>query len=140
MTFTAADLEPGKILPLELEKDMLIQLMRSRAWGGSNPLHWDAEFAQERGFPAPVATGQMSSAYLAQLCVECFGTAMFSDSTLAVKFISPIYAGDHLTIGGRVSDLKSQGDRTRVEVDLWCNRQDGTTATVASGQCWIPSN
>ena len=56
-----------------VKKKAAIQLMGSRLWGRFNPNHWDPVHAAETGLPAPIQTGEMSSAYLSEMCVNHFG-------------------------------------------------------------------
>ena len=58
-----------------IKKKAVIQLMGSRLWGRFNPNHWDATYARATGLTAPIQTGEMSSAYLAEMCVESFRRA-----------------------------------------------------------------
>ena len=61
-----------------VKKRASIQLMGSRVWGRFNPNHWDPVYAHQTGLPAPIQTGEMSSAYIAEMCVNHFGVNFFT--------------------------------------------------------------
>ena len=68
-----------------VSKRASIQLMGSRLWGRFNPNHWDPVYAAQTGLPAPIQTGEMSSAYIAEMCVNHFGAAVFRNARIVCK-------------------------------------------------------
>ena len=54
---------------------------------------------------------------------------------MAVKFIKPVLVGDTLTLYGCVRGMQPEDGRVRVEVEVWCENQDGVKTMVgeASG-------
>jgi len=120
-----------------VQKQMLIQLMGSPAWGRGNPLHWDLEFSQQQGLPAPIATGEMSSAYLGEMLVQSFGQAVFTGSKMQQKYISPVFAGDLVTARGIVREKVPEGDKIRFKVEMWVENQDGKPVTVGSAEILV---
>jgi len=60
-----------------VKKKAAIQLMGSRLWGRFNPNHWDPVYAHQTGLAAPIQTGEMSSAYISEMCVNYFGANMW---------------------------------------------------------------
>src|SRR6478672_10542773 len=93
-----------------VKKKALIQLMGSRLWGRFNPNHWDPVYAAETGLKAPIQTGEMSSAYLTEMCVNHFGAAMFSGARIVCKYVGSIFADEVITTHGRVRDKLAKGD------------------------------
>jgi len=71
-----ADTPVGFVLD-GVKKKAAIQLMGSRLWGRFNPNHWDPVYAAETGLAAPIQTGEMSSAYISEMCVNYFGANFF---------------------------------------------------------------
>ena len=51
------------------------------------------------------------------------------------RWLKPVYAGDTLTVHGRVKSREAEGQRTRVTLEVWCENEDGvmTMAGTASG-------
>ena len=120
-----------------VKKQMVIQLMGSRGWGRSNPIHWDPEFARQQGLPAPIATGQMSTAYMGEMLVQSFGQAVFTGAKMQCKYIAPIFAGDTVTARGVVREKTSEGDKVRFKVEMWVENQDGKPVTVGSAEVLV---
>jgi len=98
-------------------------------------LHTDGDWAKERGFKAPIAQALMLTAYVSELMVRYCGTGYIVGGTMSVSFTKPVYAGDTLTVRGRVKDRQPEGASTRVTVDVWCENGDGvmTLVGIASG-------
>ena len=70
-----------------IKKKAHIPLMGSRLWGRFNPNHWDPVYAGQTGLKAPIQTGEMSSAYLTEMCVNHFGAAMFENARVVCKTV-----------------------------------------------------
>jgi len=113
-----------------VKKQAVIQLMGSRHWGRRNPIHFDPVTAANHGLKAPIQTGMMSSAYIAETCVNFFGEAFFRNATMEGKFVKPIYAGELITTHGIVRESTPEGDGVRLKVELWADNEDGEVKTV----------
>jgi acyl dehydratase len=113
-----------------VKKQAIIQLMGSRHWGRRNPIHWDPVTSANHGLKAPIATGMMSSAYLAETLVNFFGAAFFENATMEGKFLKSIYAGEVITTHGIVRERISEGDKVRLRVELWADNEEGEIKTV----------
>ena len=84
----------------------------------------------DHGLKAPIQTGMMSSAYIAETCVNFFGEAFFRNATMEGKFVKPIYAGELITTHGIVRESTPEGDGGRLKVELWADNEDGEVKTV----------
>jgi acyl dehydratase len=113
-----------------VKKQAIIQLMGSRHWGRRNPIHWDPVTSANHGLKAPIATGMMSSAYLAETLVNFFGAAFFENATMEGKFLKSIYAGEVITTHGIVRERIPEGDKVRLRVELWADNEEGEIKTV----------
>ena len=113
-------------------KHMSLEKMSRPLMSGSNPIHFDPDFAKQVGLPAPIATGVMSSAYLCEMLTGAFGVAWVRGGSLDVKFIRPIYAGDTVTARGRVAAKTETSTGVRVSLDVWCETQRGELVTVGT--------
>lgn len=113
-----------------IKKKATIQLMGSRLWGRFNPNHWDPEYALETGLKAPIQTGEMSSAYLAEMCVNHFGAAIFRNARIVCKYVSSTLANEIITTHGVISEKTPKGDGYRFKVELWCDNDDGEKKTI----------
>ena len=115
-----------------VKKKAAIQLMGSRLWGRFNPNHWDPVYAAETGLQAPIQTGEMSSAYIAEMCVNHFGAAMFRNARVVCKYIASTHANEVITTHGRVSAKTPKGNGFRFTVEVWADNEQGEKKTVGT--------
>lgn len=113
-------------------KRMSLARMSRPLMAGSNPIHYDVEFAKKAGLPAPIATGVMSSAFLSEMLTKAFGVEWIRGGSMDVKFIRPIYAGDTVTARGRITGKTETSTGVRVALDIWCDTQRGEPVTVGT--------
>ncbi|GAA0989861.1 hypothetical protein ENKNEFLB_00169 [Nocardioides aquaticus] len=113
-----------------VKKRALIQLMGSRLWGRFNPNHWDPVYAQETGLAAPIQTGEMSTAYLSEMCVNYLGENYYRNARMVCKYVSSTQANDVITTHGVVTAKEPKGDGFRFTIDIWAEDQDGQKKTV----------
>lgn len=104
------------------------------AYSGVRPksIHTDAEWAQKKGFAAPLAQGLMSTAYVSQMMVDFLGEGFVKGGHINVSFIKPVLAGDTLTMHGAVRSKEADGAHTRVTVEFWCENQQGVKTLVGT--------
>ncbi|QFU08766.1 MaoC like domain protein [Rhodobacteraceae bacterium THAF1] len=115
-----------------VKKKAAIQLMGSRLWGRFNPNHWDPVYAAETGLPAPIQTGEMSSAYIAEMCVAWLGEAMFTGAKITCKYVASTTANEVIETGGRVTGKAPKGGGFRFTLDVWAKNESGETKTVGT--------
>lgn len=125
------DTPVGHVL-VGVRKRAAIQLMGSRLWGRFNPNHWDPVYAAETGLRAPIQTGEMSSAYIAEMCVNHFGAAMFRNARVVCKYIASTHANEVITTHGRVSAKTPKGSGFRFTVEVWADNEQGEKKTVGT--------
>ena len=113
-----------------LKKKATIQLMGSRLWGRFNPNHWDPVYAAATGLKAPIQTGEMSSAYLAEMCVNHFGARFFRNARMVCKYVASTLAGEVITTRGVVREKTPKGAGYRFVADIWCENEAGEKKTV----------
>jgi acyl dehydratase len=131
MLVTVADLAVGQeVAPVV--KQMTLARMSHPLMAGSNPIHYDSEFAKKAGLPAPIATGVMSSAFLSEMLTKAFGVEWIRGGAMDVKFIRPIYAGDTVTARGRITSKTETSTGRRIALDIWCETQRGEAVTVGT--------
>ena len=105
---------------------------------GSN-IHTDPQLAARRlGTTYTIASGRMSIAYACQALRSVLGGAFDRTGTLNMKFLRPVRDGDTVTVGGQVTEMRAEGDGTRVVVDVWCENQDSHRTAVGMGSALLP--
>ena len=113
-----------------VKKKAAIQLMGSRVWGRFNPNHWDPVYAAQTGLSAPIQTGEMSTAYLAEMCVNHFGRNFFSGCRMECKYIAATTANEVITTYGVVREKTPRGNGFRFTVEIWAANEAGDKKTV----------
>ena len=113
-----------------IKKKALIQLMGSRLWGRFNPNHWDPVYAAATGLKAPIQTGEMSSAYIAEMCVSHFGASFFRNARVVCKYVASTLANEVITTHGVVREKTPKGKGYRFKVDIWADNEAGEKKTV----------
>jgi hypothetical protein len=113
-----------------VKKKAAIQLMGSRLWGRFNPNHWDPVYAAETGLDAPIQTGEMSSAYIAEMCVNYFGASVFTGARMQCKYVASTYANEVITTYGVVREKTPKGDGFRFKVEFWAQNEAEQKKTI----------
>ena len=119
-----------------VKKKAAIQLMGSRLWGRFNPNHWDPVYAAETGLPAPIQTGEMSTAYLSEMCVNHFGRNFFVNARMVCKYVNSTLANEVITTHGVVREKTPNGNGYRFNVEIWAENADGEKKTVG----WVEAD
>lgn len=119
-----------------VKKRVVIQLMGSRVWGRFNPNHWDPVYAAQTGLREPIQTGEMTSAYIAEMCVNYFGRNFFRNARFHCKYIASTYAGDVITTHGTVREKTQTDTGARFRVDVWATNEAGEKTTVG----WVEAD
>ncbi len=113
-----------------VKKKAAIQLMGSRLWGRFNPNHWDPVYAAATGLKAPIQTGEMCSAYIAEMCVNHFGASFFKNARVVCKYVGSTLANEVITTHGVVREKTPKGKGYRFKVDIWADNEAGEKKTV----------
>jgi acyl dehydratase len=96
------------------------------ASGDFNPLHHDERFVADAGYPGLFAMGLFPCGALAQYLAAAVGHA--NVRSFGVRFTALVFAGDTLTLGGRVESVED----AEATVSLTVTRQTGEQAIVGS--------
>lgn len=97
--------------------------------GDVNPLHTDADFAREKGFPSRVTYGMLVAAFYSCLAgVYLPGKNCLLQSVKA-DFISPVFVGDTLTIEGGIVQKNDSVRRLLIKATI--HNQDGKKVSRA---------
>jgi acyl dehydratase len=102
-------------------------------------IHTTEAIAQSRGLERPVASGQMSFAYLHELLARRFGIDFRQGGHLSVTFLRPVYAGDLLTSHGVVISSEMVEGRNRLVVQVWLENQRAERTATGEAEVTIPS-
>ena len=98
-----------------------------------NPIHWDVDAVNSLGLGSrPINQGPNNMAYVANALIAWSG-GISNFRGLKVRFLDNVYAGDHLTVIGSVTDVDhvDDGDLATCEVQL-------VRGTLDSGDIVMP--
>ena len=113
-----------------VKKKAAIQLMGSRLWGRFNPNHWDPVYAAETGLAAPIQTGEKSSAYISEMCVNYFGAHFFRNARIVCKYVASTLANEIITTHGVITEKTPKGHGHRFKVEFWADNEQGERKTI----------
>jgi hypothetical protein len=75
-------------------------------------------YAAETGLKAPIQTGEMSTAYLSEMCVNYFGRNFFTGARMVCKYVNSTYANEVITTYGVVREKTPTEDGYRFRVEI----------------------
>ncbi len=100
-----------------------------RCWMFSGPgrnYHTDREAAQQLGFPNIVVQGMMSTCFVAQAMQDAFGRGWVEGGRMSAKLVNVLWVDESVVARARVREEVPEGDRVRVQCDVWVDKDDGT--------------
>jgi hypothetical protein len=97
--------------------------------------HNDVEEARKLGFPDIVVQGMMSLCFLSEMMTNRFGEGWYRGGRMDVNLVNVLWQGETVSAKGLVRSKAREGAAMRAEVDIWCEKEDGTKIVVgkASG-------
>ncbi len=100
--------------------------------GPTKNYHNDREMARALGFPDIVVQGMMSICFISELMTRAFGVGWYCGGQLNVNLVNVLWANEHLATRGKIRAEVCEGSRTRVHLDVWCEKSDGTKTVVGA--------
>ena len=123
--------------------ELLSHALRSQGDAARAPdladIHTDRESARKLGFREPVASAQLSFAYLHELLDRSFGVDFRQGGELAITFLEPVYENDVLTAGGAVKRKDLVAGGAAFELDVWLENQEGRKTAIGQARVKVPS-
>ena len=96
-----------------------------------NKIH-DDEIALRYGFQGGLVPGATSYAYLASYLTRTLGPAWAARGTSTISLVRPVYEGQTVTLGGRVTEASGDEARGSLTVECWVDGPDGTRCAPGS--------
>jgi acyl dehydratase len=118
--------------PLALAPRTITHAMCEAFSGPAKTYHTDVEMARALGFPDIVVQGMLSVCFVADLLTRRYGRGFFDGGHLDVRLVNVVWPGDAITTRGRVREAVGEGSRRRAQVDVWCEKQDGTVTLIGT--------
>jgi acyl dehydratase len=121
----------GQPLPIELRK-CFTEEMCNEFFFRSRNYHNDRDASRELGFRDTVIGGRMTLSCVTELMTRQFGRGFYEGGRLDVKFTNVLWPNERFTTRGVVTNRTAEGGRTRAEVAVFCEKDDGTKVIVAN--------
>ena len=96
-----------------------------------NPVHFDARFAEAKGFPAPICHGLLA----ASLATEIGGQIGWLASAMNFRFKGPVYVGETITCTWVMARIEPTG---RAKASVTMTKEDGATVIEAEISGIVP--
>lgn len=92
--------------------------------GDINPMHRDQAFAKEKGFEKPLVFGMLTASFFSSLVgVYLPGKNCLFQECKEIRFHSPVFIGDELTIKGEVVEIDERFRRITVKAVIRNQKQ-----------------
>ena len=127
MTVQASDVPVGMELPLFQR-----HITREMAMIHGAPMknfHTVLEEALAMGYPDLVIAGPMFICFFSEMFTRYFGTDWIESGDLEFKLLKPILANQTIAAQAIVRACEPEGDRVRVRMDIWCQREEDRVQT-----------
>ena len=135
------DLVPGEILEEVAGRRIVVTPeMCDRFTGERRNYHNDLTEAEKLGFKEVVVQGTLSTCFLAEMMTHRFGEGFFLGGRLAMAFVNVLWAGEAVTAKGAVRSRTREGNLTRVALDVWTEKDDGTKTIIGTASAVTPAS
>jgi acyl dehydratase len=138
----AAQLKVGdRLQPVthEVTNDKMVEFEKV-VWDRGRNSHSDINVAKADGIQRTIASGQNQMAFLHEMMERNFGDAWVYGGKISARYIHPVYAGDHLTANGLVTEVGVVDGQPRVMLQIWCENQDGRKTSAGTASAGQPSD
>ncbi len=135
---TRAHAEPaGEPLSLTLRK-AITDAMCDEYFYRSRNYHNDKDASKELGFGDTVIGGRMTLSCVTELLTRHFGRGFYEGGRLDAKFTNVLWPNEPFTVRGIITGRTSDNGRTRADVTVYCEKDDGTKIIVANASALEP--
>jgi acyl dehydratase len=129
------EMEDGEVIEELGGPSKFVSVDMCKRFSPGKSYHNDAEEARKLGFPDIVVQGMMSLCFLSEMLTNRFGEGWYQGGRMDVNLVNVLWQGETVKAKGLVRAKTREGAATRSEVDVWCEKEDGTKIVVgkASG-------
>lgn len=124
----------GNSRTITLEKILAFEKV---VWIRSANTHSDPQVAKERGMAQQIASGQNQLAFMHELLESVFDQGWVRGGKVSMRWLRPVYVGDSVTPCARISAVEDEGGKRRVEMEVWCENQNGDKTSGGTAQAYI---
>ncbi len=98
--------------------------------GPGRNYHTDREEARKLGFPDIVVQGMLPVCLLSELMTREFGRGWLAGGKMDVRLVNVLWAGESVAARAAVTRETPEAGRTRVSMQAWVEKADGTKVIV----------
>jgi acyl dehydratase len=118
--------------PIETPMRTISQAMCMAFSGPGRNYHTDTEEAHKLGFPEIVVQGMLSVCMIADMMTRRFGLGFIAGGRFDLRLVNVLWAEETTGAKGRILEHRPEGERTRAEAEVWCEKADGTVTIVGT--------
>ena len=129
------EMEEGEVIEELAGPPKFVSIDMCKRFSPGKSYHNDVDEARKLGFPDIVVQGMMSLCFLSEMMTNRFGEGWYRGGRMDVNLVNVLWQGEKVMAKGRVRSKVREGAAMRSEVDIWCEKEDGTKFVVgrASG-------
>ncbi len=106
--------------------------------GGDKTIHNDRAAALREGLPGPVAVGPQVAALIFKMMRDAFAEGWIVGGKASLTFRRPVASDDTATAKGTVTAKLLEGERVRVQCEVWVETSAGEKAIVGTCSGLVP--
>jgi hydroxyacyl-ACP dehydratase HTD2-like protein with hotdog domain len=130
----------GHTIPdLTREPDEVQLFLFSAVTWNAHRIHFDRVYAISEGHKDVVVQTHLHACYLTEASLTALGPSARLDG-LAWQNRHVAFAGDRLTVSGRIASVEESDDRLRIGIELEERNQNGELCVKGSAQLLVPTN
>jgi acyl dehydratase len=118
--------------PIESPMRRITEEMCMAFSGPARNYHNDKQKAVELGFPEIVVQGMLSVCMVGEMMTQRFGLGFLYGGKMDLRLVNVVWGNDVTGPKGLIVETHPEGKRTRAEVEVWCDKSDGTKTIVGS--------
>ena len=125
--YTLAEMVPG--LTEEFTVTVTAEMMEAfrTITGDVSPIHIDADYAKDRGYPGRVVYGMLGASFFSTLAGVYLPGEHCLLHGVECKFARPVFVGDTLTVSGTVTHVSEAVGEAEIKAVI--TNQDGKKVT-----------
>jgi len=100
--------------------------------GPGENYHTSREAARALGFPDIVVQGMMPICFLSELLTREFGLGWLAGGKTDLRLVNVLWCGESVRARARVLEETPEAGRSRVALDVWVEKADGTKIIVGN--------
>lgn len=128
----------SEISPLIKRPSTRQLVMWAGASGDYQEIHYDKDWAQERGLPGPIVHGQLSCSFLGELLTDWMGDGG-TFKRLACTYRGMNLPREPVVCKGKISKKYVKDRECYVELELWTESPKGEKTVLAAATVTLPS-